>query len=348
MAIADVCILIPTFNEASTIGGVIDGFTDQGYTNILVIDGRSTDGTQEIATEHGARVIEQRRSGKGQAVREGLEYIESPYILMIDGDATYDPADADQLLNPLVEGRAEHVIGNRFANMDEEAMNRLNQFGNRVINGTFAMIHGRDFGDILSGYRAFTRESLERFVLTADGFTIETELAVACVKHRIPTAIVPVQYHPRPESSETNLDPFRDGGRIIHTLYSLARTNNPLFYFGSVGSVSIFSGIAIGAFIGYEWYVHHISHEALAIVSAFAILLGVQLFMFGVLSDMVIAVNREHTRQVEELATQLIEPETESKIHADWDETIEQTQNERKSQSSEREEKPDQAVGIDD
>jgi glycosyltransferase (TIGR04182 family) len=305
----DVCVLIPTFNEAATIGSVIDSFVEQGYTNVLVVDGGSTDDTQDIAAQHGARVVEQRRSGKGQAVREGIEYIDSPNILLIDGDATYDPVDADRLIDPLVEGRAEHVIGNRLAEIDQRAMSRLNRFGNRLINSTFTIVHGRDFGDILSGYRAFTRDSIDRFSLSADGFTIETELAVACVKHRIPTAVIPVNYYPRPEKSETNLNPFRDGSRIVHALYSLARRNNPLFYFGSVGTLCIISGIALGAFIGYEWFVNHISHEALAVVSAFAILLGVQLFMFGVLSDMVIAVNREHTRKLEELTHQLADNE---------------------------------------
>lgn len=333
MAIAEVCVLIPTFNEAATIGGVIDGFMEQGYTNILVIDGRSTDDTQDIAAQHGAHVIEQRRSGKGQAVREGLEYVDAPYILLIDGDATYDPEDADRLLEPLIEERAEHVIGDRLANMDERAMSRLNRFGNRIINGTFTIVHGRDFGDILSGYRAFTRESFERFALSADGFTIETELAVACVKHRVRTAVIPVRYYPRPDASETNLDPLRDGGRIVHALYSLARTNNPLFYFGSVGTLSVLLGIVIGVFVGYEWFIRHISHEALAVVSAFAILLGVQLFMFGVLSDMVVAVNREHTRQVEELAIQL---------------TTEDEAERETGPEDEREGKPDQAVGIED
>lgn len=305
MALDDVCVLIPTFNEAATIGTVIDGFIGQGYTNVLVIDGGSTDDTQEIAATHGACVVEQRRSGKGQAVREGLEYIDAEFIVLIDGDSTYDPSDVDRLLEPLVEGRAEHVIGDRLTGLDENAMSRLNQIGNQLINSAFSVVHGRDFGDILSGYRAFTRDSIERIRLSADGFTIETELSVACVKHRVPTAVVPIEYAPRPADSETKLDPIRDGGKIIHTLYSLARMNNPTFYFGSVGGLSVLFGIVIGAFVGYEWFILHVSHEALAVVSAFAILLGVQLFMFGVLSDMVIAVNREHTRQVETLAAHL-------------------------------------------
>jgi len=146
----DVCVLVPTLNEAETIGEVIDGFAERGYDNVLVVDGRSDDGTREIAVEHGARVIEQTGSGKGQAVREGLEHIEAEYVLMLDGDGTYRPADAERMLEPL-DDDYEHVIGNRFAEMEDGSMPKLNGFGNRAINRAFRFIHGRDLEDILSG-----------------------------------------------------------------------------------------------------------------------------------------------------------------------------------------------------
>ncbi|PSQ01906.1 TIGR04182 family glycosyltransferase [Halobacteriales archaeon QS_5_70_17] len=305
MTESEVCVLVPTLDEAETIGEVIDGFGEQGFENLLIVDGGSTDGTREIASERGARVIEQSGHGKGQAVREAVRRIDAPYVLMVDGDATYDPADAPAMLEPLVEGRAEHVIGNRFADMHDGAMTRLNAVGNRIINGAFSTIHGRDFGDILSGYRAFTRQSIERMELESNGFTIETEMAVECVKHRIPTAVVPVSYRPRPGASETNLHPIRDGGRIIVSLYSLAKTNNPLFYFGSVGVASVLAGAAVAAYVAYEYFVVGISHDALAVVGSAGILLGAQLLMFAVLSDMIVAVNREQTRRLEELSDRL-------------------------------------------
>jgi dolichol-phosphate mannosyltransferase len=301
----EVCVLIPTLDEAETIGPVIDGFVEQGFEDVLVVDGGSTDGTRDIARERGARVVRQRGDGKGQAVREAFEYIDAPYVLMLDGDMTYDPADATAMLEPLYEGRAEHVIGDRFADMDTEAMPRLNRLGNRLINGAFAAIHGRNLGDILSGYRAFTTDSVRRIELESDGFTIETELAVECVKHGIRTAVVPVSYHERPDDSDTNLHPVKDGGRIILALYSLAKTNNPLFYFGSVGTVSVLAGALIGAWVGYEWFVVGISHQVYAVVAGVAILLGAQLLMFAVLSDMIVAVNREQTHRLEALADRI-------------------------------------------
>ena len=301
----DVCVLVPTYDEAATIGAVVEGFREAGFEEILVVDGHSTDGTREVARKYGARVVEQsgrgRGRGKGQAVREGISLAEKPYILMADGDGTYRPEDADALLEPLLSGVAEHVIGDRYADMDAGAMTRFNGLGNGLINRAFSYIHGRDLEDVLSGYRAFTRESAQRCNLSASGFGIETELSVECVKHGVTTAVVPISYRARPDGSETNLRPIRDGGKILVTLYRLAKTHNPLFYFGSVGSLSTVFGAVVGAYVGIEYFTVGISHEALAVVSAFGILFGVQLLMFGVLSDMIVTLNREQTRRIEEI-----------------------------------------------
>lgn len=301
----DVCVLVPTYNEAETIGDVVRGFRDQGFDRVLVIDGQSTDGTQQLAEEAGAEVVVQsgtgRGSGKGQAVREGLELIERPYVLLVDGDGTYRPEDAGAMIEPLVDEDCEHVIGNRFADMRPGAMSRLNRLGNRLINWGFRRIHGRDFGDILSGYRAFTLESTGKMPLTAQGFGIETEMAVECVKQGIETCVVPVTYEPRPDESETNLRPFRDGGIILLTLYRMAKTSNPLFYFGSVGVLLLLFGAALGTYVGVEWVTTRTSHEVLAFVAGFFILLGIQLGIFGLLSDMVVSLHQEQMRRLDRL-----------------------------------------------
>jgi glycosyltransferase (TIGR04182 family) len=296
---SDVCVLVPTLDEAETIGSVIDGLRERGYENVLVIDGGSTDGTVEIAREHGAHVERQTGQGKGRAIREAFSMIEAEFVLMLDGDGTYRAADADTMLEPLRAGRAGHVIGNRFADMEPGAMPRLNRIGNRLINRAFAFVHGRDLVDITSGYRAFTRESVERFRLSSTGFGIETELAVECVKHDVDTEVVPVTYRSRPEGSDTNLRPIRDGAVILLTLYRLAKTNNPLFYFGSVGVLSMLIGTVIAAYVGVEWFARGVSHEVLAVVAGVSLLFGVQLLMFGVLSDMLLSLHREQLRRIE-------------------------------------------------
>ena len=296
-----VCVLIPTYNEATAVGDVIERFRAVGYENILVIDGGSTDGTQDVAADAGARVVEQSGDGKGQAVREAVGLIEAPYVLMIDGDATYRPEQADRLVEPLQDGTADHVIGDRFADMEPGAMTRLNKAGNRIINRVFSVVHGQDLQDILSGYRAFRTDSFDQLSLSADGFGIETELAVECVRHDIVVSIVPVTYEPRPEGAETNLRPFRDGGNILVTLYRLAKKNNPIFYFGSVGFLSGLVGLVLAGFVAFSWIVYGISREVIALASGVAILFGLQLVMFGVLSDLIVTANRQQRRQFQRI-----------------------------------------------
>jgi len=295
-----VTVLVPTLDEAETIGDVVRDFRSAGFDDILVVDGGSTDDTQAVAENAGARVVEQTGEGKGQAVREAVaEHVDAEYVLMLDGDGTYLADDAEAMLEPLRAGEAEHVIGNRFADMRSGAMTTLNRLGNRLINGAFGVIHGESFDDILSGYRAFTRESFERMHLTADGFGIETEMAVECAKRGISTTVVPITYYPRPAGSNTNLHPVRDGGIIFLELYRRAKTNNPLFYFGSLGTVSTVTGFVIAAYVGIEWVTQRISHEVLAVVAGFAILVGVQLLMFGVLADLILSLHREQLREQE-------------------------------------------------
>ncbi|OSO97764.1 glycosyltransferase, TIGR04182 family [Halorubrum ezzemoulense DSM 17463] len=295
-----VCVLLPTMNEAETVARVVADFRDAGFENVLVIDGGSTDDTQSIARDSGARVVEQSGRGKGQAVREAVrDHVEAPYVLMADADATYDADDAAAMLDPLFDGEAEHVVGDRFADMRPGAMTRLNRVGNRLINLAFRAIHREDYGDILSGYRAFTRESFLRLHLTADGFGIETEMAVECVKNRVPVAVVPITYRERPGGSATNLHPVRDGGVIFLELYRKAKTNNPLFYFGSVGVASTTAGIAMASFVLYRYLAFGISHEVVAVGAVGATILGIQLLVFGFLADMIHTLHREQIARYE-------------------------------------------------
>ncbi|MFD1571331.1 S-layer glycoprotein N-glycosyltransferase AglJ [Halorubrum laminariae] len=319
----DVCVLLPTMDEVETVARVVEDFREAGLDEILVIDGGSTDGTRAAASESGARVVEQSGRGKGQAVREAVrDHVDAPYVVMADADATYDAADVDAMLEPLLAGEADHVIGNRFADMRPGAMTRLNRIGNRLINAAFRAIHGERYRDILSGYRAFTRESFLRLHLTADGFGIETEMAVECVKNRDRVAVVPITYRERPGGSATNLHPIRDGGVIIIELYRKAKTNNPLFYFGSLGAVSTGFGAMLTAYVLYRWFVHGEAHQIVAIGAVGAAILGIQLLVFGVLADMILSLHREQvTRYERALAERPAAQSSDSPSTADAEET---------------------------
>ncbi|MDT8357644.1 MAG: S-layer glycoprotein N-glycosyltransferase AglJ [Methanomicrobiaceae archaeon] len=294
----EVCVLIPTLNEAPTIGSIIEEFQDLGYPYIFIIDGNSGDKTVDIAKIKGARVEVQTGRGKGNAVIEALGMIEHPYILMIDGDGTYAPEEADRMLAPLFSG-ADQVIGNRLHNPDEGALTRMNGVGNRIINYLFKVAHGTYLADILSGYRAFTLSAVRQMHLKEGGFGIETEMAAEAVRNNQKVAVVPVSYSPRP-GTETKLSPVKDGFRIMATTYRLAKMTNPLFYFGIAGCLLTLFGGLIGVYVVWEW-VGGTEHLPLTILTVLLIVVGFELFMFGVISDMILTFHREIVRELQRL-----------------------------------------------
>ncbi|MDD1709158.1 MAG: S-layer glycoprotein N-glycosyltransferase AglJ [Methanoregulaceae archaeon] len=296
-----VCILIPTLNEAPTIRSLIDEFRHLGFNNILVIDGNSTDATREIATAAGARVILQLGKGKGSAIIEAFSVIDLPYILMIDGDGTYLPLDAESMLLPLSAG-ADQVIGDRLIQDNQASFSRLNYFGNQVLNRLFKLAHGRYLNDILSGYRAFTLESIHQFQLHEKGFGIETEISAEAVRNRQNIHIVPIHYHKR-SGTPTKLNPFHDGLKITTTIYRLAKMSNPLFYFGLIGMIIFCCGIITGTYVIYEW-IRQVEHLPLTILTVLLIISGFQIFMFGILSDMTLSLHREVIREIQAMKEQ--------------------------------------------
>lgn len=293
-----VCVLIPTLNEAPTIGGLIRDFISLGFGNILVIDGHSSDGTRTIAAKAGARVIEQEGRGKGAALIKAFGLIEDPYILLIDGDGTYSAGDADRMLEPLASGSA-HVIGDRLTDENRQAFSRLNFTGNQVLNRLFKLAHGRFLNDILSGYRAFTRESVQQMRLKESGFGIETEISAEAIRCNLEITIVPVSYKVR-SGTPTKLNPFHDGLKITTTIYKLAKLSNPLFYFGIIGVIIMIAGFISGAYVLAEW-LKNIEHIPLTILTVLLIVIGFQIFMFGIISDLLLAFHREVMNEIHEI-----------------------------------------------
>jgi glycosyltransferase (TIGR04182 family) len=296
----EVCILIPTLNEGLTIGTIVQEFTGLGYTHILVIDGKSSDNTIKSAREAGATVRTQSGKGKGNAIIEAFEVIEQPYILMLDGDGTYSAKDAEKMLTPLFLG-FDQVIGDRLINAEEGSFSHLNLFGNHMLNLLFKVAHSRDLHDILSGYRAFTKLAILQMHLKETGFEIETEISVESVRNGQRVMVVPIKYSSRPGTA-TKLSPFHDGIKIVSTIYRLARVNNPMFYFGMMGIFTSVLGLLVGVFVVLEW-MHNIEHIPLTILTVLLIVVGIEIFMFGMISDMLLIFHREIIREI-----QLLQP----------------------------------------
>jgi len=283
-----VCILIPTLNEEESIGEVISEFKKCGFTNILVIDGHSTDATREIAEREGARVVVQKGKGKGTAVRQAFDLIDDDVLVMIDGDGTYSPSEVSTLLAPILNGEADHVIGNRFG--FGGSFSPLHRFGNWALNKVFWLGYGIKLHDILSGYRALTKDGVSKLDLEKTGFEIEAEMAIKSVRRGIRMKEVPITYQTR--KGKAKLNTFRDGFKILYTLYMLAKTHNPLFYFGILGTFFIIAGVISGLYVVLEWY-EGVTHILLTVFTALLIIAGVQFFILGLLGDLLVTIQKD-------------------------------------------------------
>lgn len=215
-----VAVALPCYNEAAAVGLVVDAFrANLPGAEVFVFDNASDDGTGEIAAARGARVVPVPDRGKGFAVRAAFETLRDyDVVLMADGDGTYPAEEAPRMIAPILEGRAETVVGVRRPEGGAKAMAPVRALGNVLLRGAFRAFIGPGAGDLLSGYRAFSRRFLREVRLRSEGFEVETELAAATVARDLAAVDVEVPYRPRVEGTESKLRAFRDGRRILATI----------------------------------------------------------------------------------------------------------------------------------
>lgn len=227
-----IAVLLPCFNEGAAIASVIVGFRKAlPAARIYVYDNNSTDDTVAMATLAGATVRSCRRQGKGNVVRQMFADIEADIYLMADGDGTYDPTAAPEMIDTLLASRADMVVGTR-RNITGDAGRKGHAFGNQIFNQLYRSLFGNDFSDIFSGYRAFTRRYAKSFPAMSPGFEIETEMSVHASQLRLPVAEIELDYGRRVEGSHSKLSTFRDGLRILRMMALLLKETRPFVFFG--------------------------------------------------------------------------------------------------------------------
>jgi len=241
-----VAVLIPCYNEEVTIARVVGGFRAAvSDATIFVYDNNSTDGTSREARAAGAIVRTEPYQGKGNVVRRMFADVDADVYVVVDGDLTYDPSAAGELIARLIEQNLDMVVGTRVA-AEGEAFPRGHRTGNRGFNIVVSHLFGPGFTDILSGYRAVSRRFAKSFPAISGGFEIETELAIHALDLKLAVAEVPLKYGARPEKSESKLRTFRDGTRILLTILRMYRALHPLRFFGSIAIALALVAIALG------------------------------------------------------------------------------------------------------
>ena len=296
MDYTNVAVLLPCYNEALTIGKVIDDFARElpGAT-IYVYDNNSADDTSAIARAHGAVVRFEPRQGKGNVVRQMLRDIDADYYIMADGDDTYPAEFAPALLAPLMADEADTVVGDRLSNgtYGEENKRAFHGFGNDLVRWLINRLYGYQYTDIMTGYRSFSRVFAETLPVLSPGFQIETELSIHAADKRWRIQQVPIEYRDRPEGSVSKLNTFSDGLKVLGMIFSLFKDYKPLPFFSLLAALFFVVGLVLGVPVILEFAETGLVERLPTAVAAVAFCgLGALLLVCGLILDTVVKGHR--------------------------------------------------------
>jgi len=228
-----IAVLVPCYNEEAAIATVVRDFRAAlPGAVIYVYDNNSRDRTAQVAHEAGAVVRNESRQGKGNVVRRMFADIEADLYVLVDGDDTYDAAAAPAMIRAVVAEGADLLTARRV-HTDAAAYRPGHVLGNKLLTGLTAWLFRVKIGDMLSGYRVFSRRFVKSFPFTAEGFGIETELTVHAVRLMMPLTEMDTRYKERPAGSVSKLNTYRDGFRILRTIGHLVREERPLIFFSA-------------------------------------------------------------------------------------------------------------------
>ena len=232
-----IAVLIPCYNESQTIAKVVKDYREAlPEAVIYVYDNNSTNHTDEAAREAGAIIRYEYRQGKGNVIRSMFRDIDAECYLMIDGDDTYPAENARSMVNHILSGRADMVIGDRLSSTYfTENKRPFHNTGNRLVRGLINTIFTSDIKDIMTGYRAFNYEFVKSFPILSKGFEIETEMSIHALDKNFKLLEVPVTYRDRPAGSVSKLNTYKDGFRVLKTIARLFRDYKPFAFFGWLG-----------------------------------------------------------------------------------------------------------------
>lgn len=245
----EIAVIIPCYNEALTIGKVIDDFKRElPAATVYVYDNASTDATAAIAMEHGATVRFEPRRGKGNVCRQMFRDIDAACYLMVDGDDTYPAEAAKALCAPIIDKKADMVVGDRLSNGTYAKANgrAFHGFGNNLVRAMIKWIYGYGYPDVMTGYRAMFKPFVKTFPVLSAGFQIETELSIHAVDRRWRIQSVPVDYRDRPQGSISKLNTVGDGVKVIAMVGTLFKDYRPLKFFSLVAIAFFIMGAVLG------------------------------------------------------------------------------------------------------
>jgi glycosyltransferase involved in cell wall biosynthesis len=297
-----IAVLIPCYNEAPTITKVVGDFRRElPDATIYVYDNNSRDGTADLARAAGATVVTERRQGKGFVIQSMFRDVVADAYIMVDGDDTYPADRVHDLLRPVLAGEADLAVGNRLVEFEKGSYRGLHVFGNHLVVGTINFIFKAKMQDVMSGYRAFSRQLVLSVPAISRGFEVETELTLQTLYRDLLIVEVPIHYGTRPEGSFSKLSTFRDGAKVLLKILDIFKAYRPLLFFGVLGLLFAVTGLALGAIPIHQFIVtHRIAAFPTAILAAALEIMALVSISCGVILDSV----NHHFREAAQLVLQ--------------------------------------------
>ena len=290
-----VSIILPAYNEELTIEGVIKSFhAELPNAAIWVINNRSSDRTEEIAlnvfSEIGCAggVIQELSPGKGNAVRRAFLEIQADIYVMADADLTYPAHEVHALMKPVIQNKADMVVGDRHSSGCYGAENKrsLHGFGNKLVSKLVNMLFSSNLIDIMSGYRVFNKRFVKNYPILVSGFQIETDMTLHALDKRFRITEIPIQYLDRPEGSASKLNTFRDGMKVILTIGNISRYYRPGLFFGVLAGVMCLAGFLMAIPVLNDWINYRfIFHVPLAILATGMEIVAALFFTIALILD---------------------------------------------------------------
>ena len=291
-----IAVLIPCYNEAKTIERVVKEYKKAlPKADIYVYDNNSTDRTGEIAEKAGAIVKVEHRQGKGNVVRSMFMDVEADCYLMIDGDGTY-PADvAEKMCNLVLKDGVDMVVGDRLSSTYfKENKRPFHNTGNRLVRGLINLIFRSKVRDIMTGYRAFSRDFVKTFPVLSKGFEIETEMTIHALDKNFYIEEIPVKYKDREAGSESKLNTFSDGFKVLFTIARLFEEYRPMLFFGIFGLVFLILAFVFGVPVFKEYFeTGLVARFPTLIFAGFLLIISVLSFVCGIILQVVVRKNRQ-------------------------------------------------------
>ena len=290
-----IAVLIPCYNEEKTIAKVIrDAKASLPEATIYVYNNNSKDRTAEIAEAEGAIVRNEYMQGKGNVIRRMFREIDALVYVMVDGDDTYPMDSAPEMVDLVLNHNSDMVVGDRLSSTYYQENKRpFHNFGNNLVRGSINKLFGCNIRDIMTGFRAFSYEFVKTFPVLSKGFEIETEMTIHAVYNNMQIDNVVIEYRDRPEGSESKLNTYEDGMKVLKTIAKLYRNYKPFGFFLIIAAfLALISVILFVPILTEYWHTGLVPRFPTLIVCCFIMLSAVQSFFAGVILSTLSVNNR--------------------------------------------------------